>query len=164
MIDQLRHDLRYAIRTLLAAITIAVGIGANTAIFSVVNAVLLRPLPFPNPDALVVVAQTDRQTGRSSGDATPANFLDWRARNRSVAGLSGYRNAGYALSTGDHPERIAGAIVNSTFFDVLGIQPAMGRAFGPADEGPGAARVAMISRAVEAAFCQPFRHRRPGSA
>ena len=155
MIDMLRHDLRYASRTLarnpgftlLAVFTIATGIGASTAMFSVVNAVLLRPLPFPNPDALVLVGQIDRRTGAGSRDATPAtpaNFLDWRARNRSFAGLSAYRNMRYALWSGDHAETVAGAMVSGTFFDVLGVAPVLGRSLRPEDEGPGASRVAII--------------------
>src|SRR5690242_16272007 len=120
----LRQDLSYAVRTfrrapgflVLAVATMAVGIGANAAIFSVVNAVLLRPLPYPNADELVIVSMSNRQTRQSSGDATPANFLDWRERNRTFAGMAAFRQAGFTVSSGDHAERIAGAIVNANFF------------------------------------------------
>jgi len=150
------NDLRYAGRALrrnpgfafLVIATMAIGVGANTAIFSVVNSVLLRPLPFADPNALVLVSQVDRRSGRGSGDATPANFLDWRARNRSFAGLAAYRNSGYALSSGDLPERVAGAIVNANFFEVLGAKPLHGRTFQPGDEGSGAARVAIITKSL----------------
>jgi putative ABC transport system permease protein len=156
MIEMIRNDLRYAFRTLIrnpgftlvAVLTMAIGIGANTAIFSIVDSVLLRPLPFTDPDALVLVSQANRQTRQSSGDATPANFLDWRSRNRTFIGLSAYRNAGYTLSSGGRPERVAGAIVNSNFFDVLGVKPILGRGFRPDDEGQGAARVAIVSHAL----------------
>src|SRR5205814_409857 len=91
MTELIRGDLRYAFRTLIrnpgftlvAVLTMAIGIGATTAIFSIVDPVLLRPLPFADPDALVLVSQANRQTRQSSGDATPANFLDWRSRNRT---------------------------------------------------------------------------------
>ncbi len=103
------QDLHYAFRTfvrnpgfaLLAILTIAVAVGANTAVFSVVNAVLLRPLPYPQADGLVLVSQGSRQTKQSSGDATPANFLDWRARSRSFAGLAAFREAGPTLAIGN---------------------------------------------------------------
>jgi len=156
MTELIRSDLRYAFRTLIrnpgftlvAVLTMAIGIGANTAIFSIVDSVLLRPLPFADPDALVLVTQANRQTRQSSGDATPANFLDWRSRNRTFTGLAAYRNAGYTLSSGGRPERVAGAIVNSNFFDILGVKPVLGRGFRPDDEGRGAARVAIVSNAL----------------
>ena len=152
MIDRLLQDVRYTLRScvrspgfsLLAILTMAIGIGANTAIFSVVNAALLRPLPFAQPDALVLVSQVNRQTKASFGNATPANFLDWRARNRSFAGMAALRGESYVLSTGDRPERVGGAMVNANFFDVLGVNPALGRRFEASDEGPGAARVAIL--------------------
>jgi putative ABC transport system permease protein len=145
MTDGLLQDVRYTVRTflrspgfsLLAVLTMAIGIGANTAIFSVVNAVLLRPLPFPQPEALVLVSQVDRQTRQGYGDATPANFLDWRARNRSFTGMAALRDESYVLSSGDRPERVGGALVNASFFEVLGVAPAMGRSFEARDEGPG---------------------------
>jgi len=147
------QDLHYAFRTfvrnpgfaLLAILTIAVGVGANTAVFSVVNAVLLRPLPYPQADGLVLVSQGSRQTKQSSGDATPANFLDWRARSRSFAGLAAFREAGPTLAIGNSPERMSGAMVTANFFDVLGVKPALGRAFIDADDQHGAPRVAVIS-------------------
>jgi putative ABC transport system permease protein len=153
MIESLLQDLRYAARTfrrspgflLLTVLTIAIGVGANAAIFSVVNAVLLRPLPFPRPDDLVLVTGMDRQTKQNNGDATPANFLDWRARQHSFTGMAAFRQATFTLSTADRPERIAGAIVNTNFLDVLGVAPALGRGFTAADEQPGAPRVAIIS-------------------
>src|SRR5579863_7062548 len=98
MIDRLVQDLRYAGLTfrrapgflLLAIVTIAVGVGANAAIFSIVNAVLLRPLPFARPDDLVLVTEVNTQTKQNTFDASPANVLDWRVRNRSLAGLAAF--------------------------------------------------------------------------
>ena len=152
MTDRLLQDIRYTIRTclrspgftLLTVATMAIGIGANTAIFSVVNAVMLRPLPYPDPDALVIVSQMNRQTRQGFGDATPANFLDWRERNRSVAGMAALRDQSYVLASGSRPERVSGGLVNANFFEVLGAKPALGRSFDLRDEGPGAARVAIL--------------------
>ena len=152
MIEHLVQDLRYAARTfrrapgflLLTVLTIAIGVGANAAIFSIVNAVLLRPLPFGHPDDLVLVTDSDRRTRQSNGDTSPANFLDWRARQHSFTALAAFRQATFALSGGDHPESVPGAIVNANFFDVLDVKPALGRALTSADEGPGAPRVALI--------------------
>ncbi|MGH9139806.1 MAG: ABC transporter permease, partial [Vicinamibacterales bacterium] len=153
MSERLMQDLRYAARTfrrapgflLLAVLTIAVGVGANAAIFSIVNAVLLRPLPFARANELVLVTDSDRRTRQSNGDATPANFLDWRVRQHSLTGLSGFRQAAFALSGGDRPESVPGAIVNATFFEVLDVKPALGRTFAAADEGPGAPRTVVLS-------------------
>ena len=149
----LAQDLRYAVRTLrqspgftvIATLTVAIGVGANTAIFSIVNAVLLRPLPFPRAEELLLVTQTDRQTKQVLGTGSPANFLDWRVRNRAFAGMAGFEGISLILSDGDHPERLDGAMVNVNFFDVLEVAPAIGRSFGEADERPGAPRVAVLS-------------------
>ena len=153
MIESLRQDLRYAIRAFLhtpgfvalAVLTMAIGVGANSAIFSIVDQVLLRPLPFADPDSLVLVANANRHTKQSAGDASPANFLDWRQRNHSFTALAAYRSANYTLTTGGDPERIAGAFVNANFFDVLGVSAARGRTFLEREEGPGAPRVAILS-------------------
>jgi putative ABC transport system permease protein len=153
MIDTLRHDVRYAIRAFLhapgfvalAVLTMAIGVGANSAIFSIVDQVLLRPLPFSDPDSLVQVAHTNRQTKQSAGDASPANFLDWRARNRSFTSLAAYRDTSYTLTTGGDPERMTGALVNANFFDALGVAAARGRTFHAGEEGPEAPRVAILS-------------------
>ena len=153
MMERLVQDLRYAARTfrrapgflLLAVLTIAVGVGANAAIFSIVNAVLLRPLPFPRPNDLVLVTDTNRQTKQSNGDTSPANFLDWRVRQHSFSGLAAFRQSRFTFSGADHPESVPGAIVNVNFFAVLDITPALGRRFNAADEEPGAPRVAIIA-------------------
>jgi putative ABC transport system permease protein len=146
------QDLRYAGRTirrapaftLLAIVTIAIGVGANAAIFSVVNAILLRPLPYPRADELVIVAQGNRVTKQSGNDATPANFLEWRTRNRSFAGLAAFVETRPTVAFGETPERINGSQVSANFFDVLGVRAAIGRTFQPADDPLGAPRVAVI--------------------
>src|SRR5882672_8216669 len=148
MFDLFRQDLRYAVRTfgrapgftLLAVLTIAIGVGANTAIFSVVNATLLRPLPFPRATELVLVSNSNRQTGQSFNNTNPATFLDWRVRNHSFTALAGFRESSVTLSSGDHPERLPAAMVNANFFDVLEVKPALGRVFLAADEVRGAER------------------------
>src|SRR5262249_43897780 len=153
MIDTLVQDLRYAARTclrapgfaLLATLTVAVGVGANAAIFSVVNATLLRPLPFPRGRELVLVSVTNRQTRQQANNAMPATFLDWRARSHSFTGLAGFRDVNLTLAWDGPPERLVGAMVNANFFDVLQVAPALGRPFLPADEVHGAERVAVIS-------------------
>jgi len=153
MIANLWQDLRYAARAflrapafmILAILTIAIGVGANAAIFSVVNAVLLRPLPYPRATDLVLVAQGNRVLKQSGYDATPANFLDWRERNRSFTGIAGFIESRPTVVLGDVPERVAGAMVNANFFQVLDVTPALGRALQPSDEVPGAGRVAVIS-------------------
>src|SRR5439155_23138568 len=156
MLDRLRQDLRYARRTfvrapgftLLAIATIAVGVGANAAIFSVVNATLLRPLPFPRDTELVLVSLANRQTKQNNNNSNPANFLDWRVRNHSFTGLAAFRESSVTISSGHHSERLNGAMVNANFFDVLQVKPALGRGYTPADEVHGADRVAVISDAL----------------
>ncbi|MGE5243167.1 MAG: ABC transporter permease, partial [Betaproteobacteria bacterium] len=152
VIEAVLQDLRFAARTfrrapgfsLVAIATIAVGVGAATAVFSVVDAVLLRPLPFERPEALVLVGEYNVETGRGYNDVSPANFLDWRARSRSFTGLAAFREQFFTTTLGDHPERVRGAMVNANFFEVLGARPALGRPFHADDEGTGAARVAII--------------------
>ncbi len=152
MIDGILQDVRYAGRSFrrtpgfsfIAILTIAVGVGASAAIFSIVNSVLLRPMPFDHPDALVLLGQYDLKTGRGYNDVSPANFLDWRARSRSFTGLAAFRDAPVTTTLGDHPERLAGAMVTANFFDVLGVRPALGRLFEAGDERPGAPRVSVL--------------------
>ena len=156
MIAALAQDVRYAARTwrrapgfvALVVLTLAVGIGANAAVFSVVDAVLLRPLPFPHPDELVLVGQTDVRTRAWYGSATPANFLDWRGRARSFTAMAGYRDASLTLVSGSRPERQNGAMVNAAFFDILQLKPAIGRTFAPSEGEPGAPRVAVLGHAL----------------
>jgi putative ABC transport system permease protein len=142
------NDLKFALRqlrkypgfTLVAVLTLALGIGANTAIFSVVNAVLLRPLPFPNPTELVAFGGHDR---RDSDQAGPLNtlsfpeFFELRSRNRSFAQLAGYRDKGFAFSNGVEAQNLRGQRVTGNFFTTLGVDPALGRVFHLEDEQAG---------------------------
>lgn len=156
MIERLRQDVRFAARTfrrspaflLITVLTIAIGVGANAAIFSIVNAVLLRPLPFPGAGDLVLVTDANRQTRQNNLDASPANFLDWRERQTSFTDMAAFRQSTFALSGADRPESVAGAIVNTSFFDILAVKPAHGRGLTAADGAAGAARVAVISDAL----------------
>ncbi len=138
--DTLLQDLRYGLRSLVKApgftivtlLTLALGIGANTAIFSVVNAVLLRALPFRNPEQLVVVREKfgDGEQGSVSGP----NFLDWKRRNHSFAGTTAWRGINLALVGAGEPEEVRGAVVDADFFRVLGIGPILGRGFLPGED------------------------------
>jgi hypothetical protein len=125
MIERLRQDLRYAGRPFMrspafagiAILAIAISVGANAAIFSLVNRHCWPP-PYPQSSELVLIGETNRQTRQSFGHGAPANFLDWRTRNRTFTGLSGFESTSITLSTGDHPERRRAAMVNANFFDV----------------------------------------------
>ena len=147
------QDLRYAGRmllktpgfTLVAVVTLALGIGANTAIFTIVNALLLRPLPYQAPGELVMVWQDYRERGGPADEwASPGNYVDWsreKAIFENVAAIGGWRPT---LTGGAEPEPIPGEQVTHEYFDVLGITPALGRAFLPDDDVPNAPRVAVI--------------------
>jgi len=146
-------DLRFALRTFarspvftaVAVLSLALGIGANTAIFTVVNAVLLRPLPFPEPDRLVQLWESQPAKGYSRNVVNPINFLDWRERTRSFEGMA----AVVALTTnltglGD-PLALEGMQVSPEFFSILQVSSALGRVFVPAEGLPGQEHVAVLS-------------------
>jgi len=152
------NDLRFALRqirkspgfTLVAVLTLALGIGANTAIFSVVNAVLLKPLPFPSPDRLVAVGSTNRKDpdrSRQFNSMSYPDFFDFRNRNHTFEGISTYRGGNYALVNDQGAQNIKGLKVSAEFFDVLGVKPAIGRGFVREDEqaggGPGGFKVVL---------------------
>src|ERR1041385_1598255 len=149
--QNLLQDLRYAIRmmlkrpgfTLIAALTLALGIGANTAIFSAVNAVLLKPLPFPESGQLVDLAETFKPDGY--GSVSVPTFEDWRSQNTVFAGISAYAFTSFNLGGGDTPQRIPGINVSANYFDVLGVKPSLGRTFLPGEDVAGRERVVVIS-------------------
>jgi putative ABC transport system permease protein len=156
--ETLLQDLRFGLRmlqknpgfTAVAVLTLSLGIGANTAIFSVVNAILLRPLPFPDPGRLMVVWHTPPQKifpGVSRFVVSPANYLDWRSQNHVFDQMAaiGYRNLNLA-GTGQ-PESVEGAAVSADFFSVLGVRPSTGRGFVAADDQPGGGNVVVVSSA-----------------
>ena len=152
--NTLAQDLRYALRALgrspgfaaVAVATLALGIGANTAIFSVVHAVLLRPLPYPEAHRLVVVTERRLRLGEQS--VSWMNFLDWRAGSRALAAQAAYGTDGVAFAGTGEPSVLRSGEVTAPFFSILGVQPALGRAFTEADDRPGAAPVALLSAAL----------------
>jgi putative ABC transport system permease protein len=130
---------RTPVFTLVIILTLGIGIGANTAMFSVVNAVLIESLPFPDPERVVDLNEVELRN-RDRGAIAPANFVDWRAQARSFASMSVYsvRNLNVA-SDGNEPERLTGAVTSTSFFDVLGSAPLLGRGFVRAEAEPGQA-------------------------
>jgi putative ABC transport system permease protein len=155
----LLQDLRYALRqlrkspgfTLVAVITLALGIGATTAVFSVVDQVLLHPLPYPDSDRLVTVTQTFE--GVSTDDASPANYLDWVAQNEAsqdhaFAYMAASRGWPASLSTGDRPERVKGTMATPNFFPLFGVSPIMGRGLEASDAQPGNDHVVVLGYGV----------------
>jgi putative ABC transport system permease protein len=149
------QDIKFGLRMLLkspslsivATIALALGIGANTAIFSVVNAVLLRPLPFPNPDALMVVYETNLQRGNIRGSHSYPNFFDVRSQNTVFDRVAAYHGSDFVMTGRGEPVRLQGAVVTSDLFPLLGVAPMLGRTFVSEEERPsGTGRVAIISQ------------------
>jgi putative ABC transport system permease protein len=144
--DTLLQDLRYAVRTLaerpgfavVSALTIALGVGGTTAMFGVVDAVLLRPLPYAEPDRLVML--WTRTPGGPPAAASWPEFVDWREQNHSFADMAVWRGQSVNLTGGAEPERVIGAFVSDRFFPLLGAQPALGRTFTAEETDPATAR------------------------
>lgn len=144
-------DVRYALRwlrknpgfTLLAVLTLAVGIGVNTAMFSVVNAVLLRPLPFPEADRIVWMAESGAEV--SNRWVSYPNFLDWRTRNQVFETMSTFRGFSVNLTGTDKPESLNARMVSASYFTVMRATPLLGRDFNDADDQPGATPVTVLS-------------------
>jgi putative ABC transport system permease protein len=153
LIHDLRHSIRLLLRTpgftIVAALTLALGIGANTAIFTVVNALLLRPLPYAHADRLVMVWQDLRARGGPADEwATPGNYADWRRETgifQTLAVIAGWRPT---LTGAAEPEPLPGEQVSHEYFDVLGVTPAIGRTFSPQDDVPNARRVAVLGHGL----------------
>jgi predicted permease len=154
--DTFEHDLRYAWRTLrrqpatAAAIlaTLALGIGANTAVFSVVHAVLLRPLPYRDPGQLVIIWEQRPAEGADANVVSPADFLDWSRLNQSFTGMAAFLpTTGDLTGTGNAVQIPVGG-VTAAFFDVLGVPAALGRTFGPGDDVLGNDRVVVLSNTL----------------
>jgi putative ABC transport system permease protein len=152
--QSLWQDVHYGLRVLrrnfalsiVAVIALALGIGANTAIFSVVNAVLLRPLPYRNAERIVAIQEISKDGRRIQ--VTPANFLDWRAQNTVFEHLSAILTRTSNLAGANEAERINLAVTSADLFDVFGVQPQQGRLFVPEDEQAGHAAVAVISHGL----------------
>jgi len=149
--NTLVHDLRYALRmlvkspafTVIAILTLALAIGANSAIFSVVNAVLLRPLPYPQSEQLVRVFGSQPQLARAPN--SPANFLEWKAENQVFERIATYVGQGFNLTGTDRPERVIGARISADLLQLLGVQPTLGRNFTADEDRDGADRVVILS-------------------
>lgn len=150
-LDGCLHDLRYAIRSLrrtpgfttTVVLTLALAIGANSAVFSVVDAVLLRPLPFPDGDRLMELRQV--QEGMAESRIAPPRLLDWNALNTTFSAISGYFTEDVSEVSGDFPERVKRAWVAPRFFDVWGIQPAIGRGFSTGEHRVGGPPAIIVS-------------------
>jgi putative ABC transport system permease protein len=149
-LETLGQDLRYGMRTLLknpgfttvAVLTLALGIGANTAIFSVVNGVLLKSLPFPESERLLELSETSKDAPAMM-IAYP-NYLDWRARQTVFEDLAARMNGGGVLTGGGEPERVFGRLVTASFFPTLGVKPHLGRFFNEDEDKPGSAAVIVL--------------------
>jgi putative ABC transport system permease protein len=143
MMESLFKDIRYGVRSLVkhrgftavAVITLALGIGANATIFSVVNAVLLKSLPYPEADRLVAISENSRQSPDIS--VSYPDYLDWRARQTVFENMSAHLPAGGVITGAGEPDRVLGRFVSASFFSTLGIQPAVGRAFTDLEDTPG---------------------------
>jgi len=150
--DELWQDVKYALRSLrrggaliaIAILSLAIGIGANTTIFSAVDVFMLRPLPYPDSHNLYAVYTTNSERGWSQVDFSVPDVVDLRERSQTMSVATG-DGASFNLSEGDRPERLGGGIVSTNFFDVLGVQPAIGRGFIADEEVVGRHRVAVIS-------------------
>jgi len=154
--ETLFKDIRYGIRgllkrpgfTVIALITLALGIGANTAIFSVVNAVLLRPLPFQKPEELVIVWEDATFVGFPHNTPAPANYVDWKAQNQSFVDMAASHEDSFNLTGDGEPERVSAYTVNANFFPLLGVQPILGRGFLNEEDRPGANKVVVLSHSL----------------
>jgi predicted permease len=154
LLKSLPQDLRYGSRvlvkspgfSLIAILTLALGIGANTAIFSVVNGVLLNPLPFHDPHQLVSMFQ--EMPNFKNGSISYLNFTDWRRMNTTFAAMAAYRSTGFNLSGNGEPERLHGEMISAGFFEILGVNPVMGRTFTTDEDRLGANPTVMITEGL----------------
>jgi putative ABC transport system permease protein len=139
------HDLRYAARmmrknptfTLIAVATLALGIGANTSLFSVIDAVLIRPLPFRDPGRLVAIKAPDPKDNHHGGEISYPAFLDWRQQNHSLEAMSAWTTTSFTYTGIDQPESIPGAVVSANLLSMLGVEPVLGRSFNAGEDEPG---------------------------
>jgi len=151
--NTLWQDLRYSLRalsrhlgfTLIVILILGLGIGASTAIFSFVNGVLLRPLPFPEPDRLVVLRETNPQKGQSPTVASPRNLEDWERQSQTIEQFGAWRDWGFTLSTPEGPEGVRGGIASPSLFKLLEVKTVLGRTFLPEENQPGRDHVVLLS-------------------
>jgi putative ABC transport system permease protein len=150
------QDLRYSFRslaknptfTIVAVLALALGIGANSAIFSVVNTVLLSPLPYKDPDRLVMVWEDNTKAGYPRDTPAAANYIDWRDQNQVFESMAALTEASFNLTGTGDPERLEGNLVSANLFPLLGVEPQLGRAFLPEEDRPGANRVVVLSHGL----------------
>src|SRR5205814_4042367 len=135
--------------TAIAVLALALGIGANSAIFSVVNAILLRPLPFKHPEQLVMVWENATHLGFPKDTPSPANFLDWRQQTTVFEGMAAFTERSFNLTGVGEPERLDGRRVSANLFDLLGVRPIIGRTFVPQEDQPGAKRYDVLKMTVK---------------
>src|SRR3954468_15752835 len=152
-IDRIRQDFGYGLRGLgrnpgfavIVILTLGLGIGANTAIFSVVHGVLMRPLPYKTPERLVILHQAAPKIGDESFGFSVPDFTDFREKTGAFSGLSEYHSMWFILLGRPEPERVQTGVVSDNFFDTLGVKPLLGRAFLPGEDKQGAAPVLLLS-------------------
>jgi putative ABC transport system permease protein len=150
------QDVRYGLRmlvknpgfTAVAVLTLALGIGANTAIFSVVNAVLLRPFPYQDPDRLVIVWETQLQRGLPFMFASPPTYADWREQNRVFEEVAAFTDRPFFLEGEDETVQVHGAEVSASLFPLLGVQPLLGRTFSSEEVTPGGSRAVVLGQSL----------------
>src|SRR6476646_208450 len=150
--ETLYQDFRYALRLLrkspgfavAAVLTLALGMSANTVMFSVLNTVLLRPLPYPQPDRLVQIWETDARRGDMHGVVSPYNFLDWRSQSQTFEQMATYEYNSVVLTGQKAPARLSALFVTASFFDVMKVSPLKGRTFLPDEDQPGKPRAAVL--------------------
>lgn len=153
--ETLLQDVKYASRTLrkspaftaIAVLCLALGIATNTTLFSAFNAIVLRPLPFADPDRIVAVwDQNPKTNGRAS--VSYLNYVDWRDQTTSFSDLAGYEQRSFAITEGDEPVRLSGQLISANLFPMLGVQTQIGRLFRPDEDKAGAAGVVILGDAV----------------
>ncbi len=156
MPESLARNLRRALRsmrrepgtTALIVFALALGIGTNTAMFSVINGVLLQPLPYPRPERILVIMESNPEAGLPRFGISPPNFQDLRSQGTEFEAMAAYVNSTAAYTDGEEPLRLAGLMVSHGFFEVLAVPPLIGRTFTPDEDRPGAPRVVILSHDV----------------
>jgi len=156
MLDPIKKDIAFALRmlwkqpgfTAVALIALALGVGANTAIFSVVNTVLWRPLPYPDSAQIMFVAEQRPREGRMFGPVSPADYFDWRRENHSFSDMAAYMGTTWNMTGVGEPDRLRGVLASPGFLRVLGLMPAQGRDFQPEEETFGRHRVVLLTDSV----------------
>lgn len=154
--EQLVQDVRYGLRmlgkssgfTAVAVLTLALGIGANTLIFSLAYAVLLRPLPYPSPEKILTLCESNPSQSSPQGQVSAANFYDWEAGSKVFSAMSAYSGWRFNLTGVPQPENVSGALVTPDFFAVLGVTPEQGRIFRHDEDQPGKDEVAVVSQSL----------------